>query len=51
MTSNMVKRIHNVNTPQSGSEAVGVMALPFGSRFRLRRNHAKGAFPPFGINR
>jgi len=27
------------------------MALPFGPRFRLRRNHACGAFPPFGFNR
>ena len=25
-------------------------ALPFGPRFRLRRNHAEGAFPPFGFN-
>ena len=28
-----------------------VMALPFGARFRLRRNLACGAFPPFGFNR
>jgi hypothetical protein len=26
-------------------------ALPFGPRFRLRRNHACGVFPPFGFNR
>jgi hypothetical protein len=26
-------------------------ALPFGTRFRLRRNHACGMFPPFGFNR
>ena len=25
-------------------------ALPFGPGFRLRRNHAYGAFPPFGFN-
>jgi len=24
--------------------------LPFGPGFRLRRNHAYGAFPPFGFN-
>ena len=28
-----------------------LMTLPFGPRFRLRRNHACGAFPPFGFNR
>lgn len=27
-----------------------VCALPFGPGFRLRRNHAYGAFPPFGFN-
>jgi hypothetical protein len=26
-------------------------ALPFGPRFRLRRNHVCGVFPPFGFNR
>jgi hypothetical protein len=26
-------------------------ALPFGPRFRLRRNHACGVFPPSGFNR
>lgn len=26
------------------------VALPFGPGFRLRRNHAYGAFPPFGFN-
>ena len=25
-------------------------ALPFGPGFRLHRNHAYGAFPPFGFN-
>lgn len=32
------------------SKAMKVWALPFGPGFRLRRNHAYGAFPPFGFN-
>jgi len=45
MTGNMAKRIHNVNTGREwGSERDGVMALPCGPRFRLRRNHAKARF-------
>lgn len=31
-------------------KAGGHCALPFGPGFRLRRNHANGAFPPFGFN-
>lgn len=31
--------------------AVTTRALPSGPRFRLRRNHAQGVFPPFGFNR
>jgi len=27
------------------------MTLPFGPRSWLRRNHAHGAFPPFGFDR
>jgi len=27
------------------------VALPFGPRSRLRRNHAYGLFPPFGVDR
>jgi hypothetical protein len=41
----------------STNQSIGIafsecsMALPCGPRFRLRRNHACGAFPPFGFHR
>ena len=51
MTGNMEKRIHNVNTAGEWRELDGALALPIGPGYRLRRNQAKGAFPPFGFNR
>ena len=43
----------NLRTVESldAERVASYVALPFGSRFRLRQNHACGVFPPFGFNR
>lgn len=45
----MAECIHNVNTPVSGSEAVGAMALPPGRALGCAGT-GYGPFPPFGID-